>query len=635
MVIKKILLTPGPATTTDSVKNSQIVSDICPREKEFGDVMKSISRDLIKISRSGTDDKEYECVLFGGSGTAVMDSVISSVIPENEKVLIINNGAYGKRFVDIAKTYLINYQELIFNWDEVIDISRVEGELRKDKQIKHVVAVHHETTTGILNPVKEIGEVAKKYNCGFIVDSISSFAGVLFDIKECNIDFMVSTSNKCIQGMPGISFIICKKSELEKIKNYSKKSFYLNLYEQHDYLIKKNQMRFTPSIQTVYALRKAIDELFEEGIKNRVRRYMENNKLLVDGMEKLGFKQAISKLPQSFLLTTFLEPKNINYSFDKMHDLLYEKGFTIYPGKIKEDTFRLANIGSINSEDINNFLNAMEQTLNEMSLKLGGEKTKEIKPNKEQNIAIILAAGSGSRYILGDTPKSLFELNQKSLLEHSLEALSKKNIKRVVLAVGHNGDKIRQKIGDNFGDIRVEYVENPIYNETGSMHSLFLALEKLKENEIKNCLVLDGDIIYNQEILNEILNHEKEDIVILSKITDSGDEVYVCLDESNNVINLGKQIDKQNPKIKNILEFIGISKFSKQFIDKMMELHKDNLKNNILEEYYEDCANRASKYLAWHGLKTDYRWAEIDKKQDIQKALGVLRSFDFSYKIPI
>lgn len=362
---RKILLTPGPATTSDSVKEAQVVPDICPREKEFGNLLVSISTDLTKIAGG---DEEYTGVLFGGSGTAGMDAALSSIV--NGKVLIINNGAYGKRFVDIAKAYSIKFKEIVFNWNEEIDLKKIENELSNDKEIKYIAVIHHETTTGILNPIKEIGALAKKYNCVFIVDAISSFAGIPFNVKECNIDFMISTSNKCIQGMPGICFIVSKKVELEKLKNYPKKSFYLNLYVNYDYFRQNKQTPFTPPVQTIYALRKAIDEFFQEGAENRHRRYMENNKVLVEGMEKLGFKKALKNIKESGLLTTFWEPVDENYSFEKMHDLAYKNGFTIYPGKIREKTFRLANIGDINSNDIRNFLKVMDEVIKEMNLTL-------------------------------------------------------------------------------------------------------------------------------------------------------------------------------------------------------------------------------------------------------------------------
>lgn len=369
MKIKRnILLNPGPATTTDTVKLAQLVPDICPREKEFGDLLESVSKDLTDIARG---DIDYASILFAGSGTAVMDATINSVVPPGRSILIINNGAYGERMVGIANAYNIDWVELKYDWDKEINPADVEKQLLTHPEIACVAMVHHETTTGRLNPIKEIGAVVKKYTKVFIVDTISSFAGISFDMKGCNIDFMMSTSNKCIQGMAGCSFVICKKEELYKTKDYPKRSFYLNLYLNYDYFVKEHQTPFTPPVQTIYALRQAIDEFLKEGTENRHKRYLTNWEILIKGMEDLGFKRLLKDNEESHILTTFLDPEDPNYNFNKMHDLLRERGFTIYPGKIgKKNTFRLANMGAIDYKDVQAFLKALEEVMNEMNLKI-------------------------------------------------------------------------------------------------------------------------------------------------------------------------------------------------------------------------------------------------------------------------
>ncbi|MCH8003681.1 MAG: 2-aminoethylphosphonate--pyruvate transaminase [Nanoarchaeota archaeon] len=365
---RNILLNPGPATTTDSVKMAQVVPDICHREKEFSDIVKSVRNDLTKIAGG---DNNYVAVLFGGSGTAGMDAIINSVIPPNQKILVINNGVYGNRIGQITKAYNIDLFELKFEWDQLPDTNKIEDILKEDNKIACVAMVHHETTTGLLNPVKEIGALVKKYNKVFIVDTISSFAGIPFNIKDFNIDFMMSTSNKCIQGMAGVFFVICKKQELEKIKDYPRRSFYLSLYDEYEYFEKNNEMRFTPPVQTIYALRKAIDEFFDEGAENRYLRYTKNWKKLRKGIEDIGFKILTNPEYESHLLITILYPEDSNFNFQMLHDKLYEKGFTIYPGKVgKLNTFRLANMGAIDQTDIEKFLFELKNTLDELGVKL-------------------------------------------------------------------------------------------------------------------------------------------------------------------------------------------------------------------------------------------------------------------------
>jgi 2-aminoethylphosphonate aminotransferase len=243
--------------------------------------------------------------------------------------------------------------------------------LDKNPDIYAVAMVHHETTTGILNPIEDIGGLAKQNGKRFIVDTISSFAGIPIDIKTANIDFMMSTSNKCLQGMAGISFIICRRDELEKTKSYPRRSFYLSLYDQYEYFEKHHQMRFTPPVQTLYALRRAIDEFFEEGLDNRYQRYTRNWMTLRTGIEKLGLRILTHPQQESHLLITILYPEDSCFDFDRLHDVLYERGFTIYPGKIgKKDTFRLANMGAINYHDLEAFLKALREVLLDMGVRL-------------------------------------------------------------------------------------------------------------------------------------------------------------------------------------------------------------------------------------------------------------------------
>ncbi len=363
---RNILLNPGPATTTDSVKMAQVVPDICPREKEFGDLMAYISDNLTAIAQGG---KEYTTILFAGSGTAAVDAMINSVVPHNTKILIINNGAYGERMVKIAKAYSIDIEEIYYPWGTYPNLHDVENKLKTVPEISCIAMVHHETTTGMLNPVAEIGQLSDKYKKMFIVDAISSFAAIPFSVQEYYIDFMASTSNKCIQGMAGCAFIIAHKQAMQKIANISPRSFYLNLYQQYLYFEKTKQMQFTPPVQTLYALRQAIQEFLEEGADQRHQRYKKSWETLIKGMKRLGFQKLLPDEYESKILTTFHYLSHPNFSFEEIHDQLYQKGFTIYPGKIGEkDTFRLANMGAIDCKDIQNFCDALEIVLQKMEI---------------------------------------------------------------------------------------------------------------------------------------------------------------------------------------------------------------------------------------------------------------------------
>ena len=353
-VKRNILLNPGPATTTDSVKYAQVVPDICPRETEFGELMRSISRDLTSIVG---DPGDYVTVLFGGSGTAAVESMLTSAVGDG-KVLIINNGAYGRRQVQIARIFELDFVEFIHSPIDPINFTELENVIIKHKDsLTHISMVHHETTTGLLNDITAVGNLCKKYGLLLIADTVSSYAGIPMDMAKPNISFMASTSNKNIQGMAGICFVIANKGELEKLKSNSPRSFYLNLYQQYEYFERTGQTRFTPPVQTMYALRQAIDEALDEGIDKRYERYTACWKVLIDGLESIGLKYHVALEHQSHLITTIQEPDSADYSFDDLHNYMIERDFTIYPGKVGElNTFRIANIGDVHPEDMSKFI---------------------------------------------------------------------------------------------------------------------------------------------------------------------------------------------------------------------------------------------------------------------------------------
>ncbi|MBT8378027.1 MAG: 2-aminoethylphosphonate--pyruvate transaminase [Ignavibacteria bacterium] len=358
-ISRNVLLNPGPATTTDTVKHAMVVEDICPREKEFGELVESIRKDLVRIV-NGKD--LFEAVLFASSGTGAIEACLTSVVPDNKSVLIINNGAYGERMQQICKNFEVNRIDYNIEWGDPVDLRTIESILSKHKgKISHLAFVHHETTVGILNSLELISKLALKYNIEIIVDAMSSFAGIPIDVNESNIHYLISSANKCIQGMAGISFVICNIDSLKKTKDYRRRSFYFNLYDNYTFFSEHNQMQFTPPVQVLYALRQAISEYFIETEEGRTNRYTELYEVLKNGLEKLGFKFLVDDRFHAKILTSIIEPDDDNYNFTEMHDYLYKRGFTIYPGKgAKQNTFRLANMGEIYKEDIVRFLNCLE-----------------------------------------------------------------------------------------------------------------------------------------------------------------------------------------------------------------------------------------------------------------------------------
>ena len=290
-VTRKILLNPGPATTTESVKQAMVVEDICPREKEFGKLLDTIKEDLVKVVHGGDD---YIAAIFTASGTGGLEAAITSAVPKGKKILVVDNGAYGARMANIASTFGIEVVLYKLAYGDYPDVNHIEKLLKENKDVSHLAIVHHETTTGMLNPVQEICDVSRKYGVEVIVDCMSSYAGIPIDIKKWDAGYLISSSNKCIQGMPGMVFVIFKKQLLDQIKNH-KRSFYFDLYSQYVGFEKTGQMQFTPPVQVAYALRQAIDEYFDEGESNRWNRYEENWMTLCAGLKKLRLSISVAR----------------------------------------------------------------------------------------------------------------------------------------------------------------------------------------------------------------------------------------------------------------------------------------------------------------------------------------------------
>ncbi|MET2983695.1 2-aminoethylphosphonate aminotransferase [Aureibaculum conchae] len=363
-ITRNVLLNPGPATTTDSVKLAQAVPDICPREKEFGDLMEFCATEITKFVG---DPKEYATVLFGGSGTATVEAILNSVISDSGKVLIIDNGAYGKRMCQITSVYKIPTVVYESSSIEPIDLKSLETLIQKTDGLTHLAMIHHETTTGLLNDITSVGKLCKKHNISFIVDSMSGFAAIPVDMKSMNIDYLAASSNKNIQGMAGIGFAICNKAALEATATIPMRSLYLNLFAQYANFEKTHQTRFTPPVQTFYALKQAIIETKEETIEARYARYSKSWETLLNGLDELGLEYLIDKEYHSKIITSILEPKTDAYDFNEMHDYFFERGFTIYPGKVNNyDTFRISNIGQIDYEDMQAFLNVLKAYLGQI-----------------------------------------------------------------------------------------------------------------------------------------------------------------------------------------------------------------------------------------------------------------------------
>jgi 2-aminoethylphosphonate-pyruvate transaminase len=296
-----------------------------------------------------------------GSGSFSVEAILGTAVPQNGKILIITNGAYGNRMVKMAKVLKLNHIVYSCPETEAPEPEKLEKLLTENADVTHVSLVHCETTTGILNPLAEIAGVAKKHGKIFILDAMSSFGGMPLDMADYGIDFLVSSSNKCIQGVPGFAFVIAKKEELQKCEGNAR-SLCLDLYDQWKDMDKSGKWRYTSPTHIVRAFYQALDELEAEGgVAARYGRYAENQKLLVAGMNHLGFKELLPRDLQSPIITSFLYPSS-NFNFEIFYKSVKKKGFVLYPGKISQaDTFRIGNIGEVYPKDIKRLLEILTE----------------------------------------------------------------------------------------------------------------------------------------------------------------------------------------------------------------------------------------------------------------------------------
>ncbi|MCL1886137.1 MAG: 2-aminoethylphosphonate--pyruvate transaminase [Dehalococcoidia bacterium] len=349
------LLTPGPLTTRYAVKHAML-TDHCTWDDEYKAVTTSVVNDITHIC-AGDD---YATVLLQGSGSYAVEAMINCLCIENERILFLVNGEYGKRMLTMAGNSHRDYEYLSFDMIQPIDIEMLNNKLKADSAISTVVFVHCETTTGVLNPLKEITRLAKSYGKKVLVDAMSSFAAYDIDIQGLDIDALAASSNKCLEGLPGLSFVIAKKKLLDGSRSNSL-SHSLDLYDQYQGLYAGGgKFRFTSPTNVLLALRQAINEYKKEGgLPARRMRYMENHKILVEGLGKLGIRPIVASEHQSYIITTF---DLGSLDFHALYEALKSKGFIIYPGKLTSmPTFRLGNIGDVYPSDMAELVKAVEE----------------------------------------------------------------------------------------------------------------------------------------------------------------------------------------------------------------------------------------------------------------------------------
>lgn len=361
----KLLFTPGPLTTSRTVKEAML-RDLGSRDGVFIDTVRRVRDRLLELAgvskRAG-----YEAVLMQGSGTFGLESVVSSTVPAGGKLLVVVNGAYGERVAAIARTAGIETVLLRFDENEKATSEAVQRFLATERGVTDVFVVHCETTTGIVNPISEIAAVVQAEGRRFVVDAMSSFGAIPIDLEDSGIDFLVTSANKCLEGVPGFSIVLCRREALVETEGHAR-SLSLDLHAQWRGLERNGQFRFTPPTHTILALAQALEELVEEGgVSARAARYRANHDALMAGMRRLGFETYLPAGSLSPIITSFLYPRDPRFSFDTFYGLLNERGQVIYPGKVsRADCFRVGTIGRITPADVERLVRSVEEVLREM-----------------------------------------------------------------------------------------------------------------------------------------------------------------------------------------------------------------------------------------------------------------------------
>jgi 2-aminoethylphosphonate-pyruvate transaminase len=356
---RTILLNPGPVNVSPRVAEALLRGDLCHREREFG-VLQSRVRDA--LCHLFTPPGRYSAILLTGSGTAALEAAVASSLSPQRKMLVINNGVYGARIAQMAAIHGFQFAELQYPWTSPPDLRQLDRALREDPAIEVVSLVHHETTTGLINPVAAVGDIVKQHGRVFLVDSISGLGGEEIDLAAAGVDLCVGTANKCIQGLPGVSFVLVTHADLERMQALPPRTLYLHLpmIYQHQ---QRDSTPFTPAVQVMYAFDEALQELLEEGVAQRIARYRMAACILRAGFASLGLKCLLPADLRSNTITSLELPPGFTY--DLLHDALKARGYVIYAGQgdLASKVFRIANMGHLTGDHLRGFLTALKQTI--------------------------------------------------------------------------------------------------------------------------------------------------------------------------------------------------------------------------------------------------------------------------------
>ncbi len=353
--MKQILLNPGPVNVSERVRAALVRGDACHREPEITACLASTRTRLLSLF---DPNGKFDAVFFTGSGTAALEAAVTASPAEGRKLLIVENGVYGERITKIAQAHAIDTVRLAFPWDRRPDLGRIEAAL-SDPAIDTIALVHHETTTGLLNPVADVGALARRHGKRLVLDTVSGLGGEAFDLDGWGVDLAASTANKCLGGLPGISFVLVRKASLAALREAPSRSLYLDVLSNLE-AQKESCGAFTPAVQILWALEEALAELADEGLDTRIARFRRASARIRSRGREMGLRLFLDPALLSNTITAFHLPEGKGYG--PLHDALKAKGFVIYAGQgpLARRIFRVANMGQVSDADYERFLAILE-----------------------------------------------------------------------------------------------------------------------------------------------------------------------------------------------------------------------------------------------------------------------------------
>lgn len=594
---KWVLLNPGPVNVTDRVRRALLEPDICHREPEFLKVLTSVRESLPQIFGIG---RTHEAGLFAGSGTLAVEAMLSSAGRAGHRILVLSNGVYGDRMADILRRHRLTHHVLTGGGLAFPALAETEAFLRKNKAFTAVAMVHHETSTGYLNPLQDVARLAAKLGRVVLVDAVSSLGAENIP-WHLPIAYAAGTSGKCLHGFPGVSFVLTAKTERSRLEKHPNHSLYLDLGATLA-LQREGNTPFTPSVQLIYAFKAALDELRVQTVRRRIAAYRSKAETLQRELTRAGIDILAPEGSRSHVLTAARLPVGVEYP--AMHDLMRKKGYLIYAGQAqwKNRIFRLANLGQVTEAELKRAVTHIRQAADAASKRMTSQ-------------AVLLAAGVGKRFGAATrlTPKCLLPLpDGGTLLERYLNAFRVSGLRKVTIVVGHQAHLIKAACRKHGQGLNVTFRTNRRYR-LGSIVSLWTARQDL----LKGAVILDADVHFPAELLCKLRVDTHEAAFLMDPRVKSTGEEMILQAKGGRIVKISKPLD---PGLKPLGEATGIFKVGSKAGRKLAAILNRMVRAGVTRCEYEDAYCELMKSFSPACVPVgNVFWTEIDFPSDLAK----------------